>query len=326
MKHTGSVLVTENRFDTYEIEREVLAGTGAEVVVKDCRTRAELLEAVAYADAALVNLQRYDAEVINSMKRCRIISRYGIGYDNVDISTAADRGIWVANVPDYGAEVPVSEHAVALLLSCIRKIPLMNQSVKNGLWNMQIYRPVHTVQGKRLGIIGYGNIGRAVAAKMAAFGLAQILIYDPFIDTLPSVNCPCRRVDDLAQLLAESDYITVHTPLTDLTRGMIGSEEIGRMKDGVIIINTARGGIINEAALIEGLQSGKVAGAGIDTLEEEPLSPDSPLKALPSVILTNHVGFYSEESLARMRKTAAENVREVLNGGPPVFPVNRPRN
>jgi len=321
MKAAYTVVVTENRFKDYSIEEELLAEVGAELNVRQCNSREELLQATEYAHGVLVNLQKYDADVIRNMKNCRVIARYGIGYDNVDIAEAGRKKIYVTNVPDYGAEVSVSEHAVALLLSCVRKIPFINGKLKTGAWDVQEFKPVYTVQGKTLGIIGFGKIGRAVVHKMQAFDLERILVYEPFVTDDIREASGCMFTDTLNVLIGNSDIISLHVPLNPETRNMIGQDQIDSMKDGVILINTARGGIINEQALINGLWKGKVAGAGIDTFAEEPLSADSPLREFDNVVLTNHIGFYSVETIRTLQRKAVMNVCSVLKGSEPENPV-----
>jgi D-3-phosphoglycerate dehydrogenase len=321
MSYKYYVVVTENRFKEYPIEEKVLQSCGAVLEIRDCITKQEIMEATSEAHAVLVNLQKYDADIINNMKNCRIIARYGIGYDNVDLEAAKQKGIWVTNVPDYGAEVSVSEHAVALLLSCVRKIPYINTEIKEGSWDVQGFKPIHTIRGKTLGIIGFGKIGKEVVRKMSTFSLGKILIYDPYFSGDYKDFEYCEFVQNLSELTEKSDFISIHTPLDETTRGMISKKQIDGMKEGVILINTARGGIIDENALIEGLSGGKIGGAALDTFESEPISSDSMLRRMPMVVLTNHIGFYSVETIRTLQENAVLNVCKVLQGEKPVNPV-----
>jgi D-3-phosphoglycerate dehydrogenase len=319
-----TVGVTEDVFKDYTLERRKLAEADAELVVRDCVSKKEIMDATSEIDGVLVNLQRYDSEIIRNMKKCKIIARYGIGFDNIDLEEARKKGIWVTNVPDYGAEISVSEHTLALLLGCVRKIPFIDHAVKNETWDVKGYKPIRTIRGKTLGIIGFGKIGREVVKRVLPFDPEKIVIFDPYISSKETPPAKCVFVENLDDLFSASDFISLHTPLSSESKNLIGEKQIEKMKTGVILINTARGGIINEKALVEGLKSGKIGYAGIDTFETEPLPDTHELKSLPNVILTNHVGYYSEETIKNLQEKAVSNICNVLKGLPPATPVSQP--
>jgi len=261
------------------------------------------------------------ARVIQSLSRCRVISRYGVGYDNVDVEAATRKDIWVARVPDYCIE-EVSDQALALMLACVRNLAFKDRKVREGRWNLQREQPTHRMAGKTLGLIGFGAIARCFLRKAAGLGLARVLVFDPLVE--PSVvrgqgGAPA----DLRTVLAESDFLSIHAPLSRETKGMIGPEEIRLMKSTAILVNTARGPLVDESALAAALSEGRLCGAGLDVFEKEPLAADSPLRQLDNVILSDHTGWFSEESVSELKTKAARNVAAVLRGGPPVYPVNQ---
>ena len=314
------VVVTDDRFGGYDEEREVLKGVNAELKIYNCRSDSDAVAAVKDADAVLVNLQPLHSDIIGSMKRCRVISRYGVGYDNVDVDAATKAGIWVARVPDYSYE-DVSDHALALLLGCVRKIAYKDRRVREGGWDLKQEQPVHRIKSRVLGLIGYGAIARALRRKVSGLGLSRVLAHDPYLEP-ETIRKNGGIPVDFKTLLQESDYISVHVPLTDETKGIISTGEIENMKEGVILINTSRGPVLDEKAVVAALKKGRINSAGLDVFETEPLPADHPLKSLDNVILSDHTGYYSEESLKELKTKAALNIVEVLKGRKPVYPVN----
>ncbi len=314
-----TVLVTDYVFPSLEIERAVLQAAGAELVAMQAGSEAELVEAVSGVDGLLVCYAPVTRRVIQRAERCRVIARYGIGVDNVDIAAATERGIVVTNVPDYCIE-EVSDHALALLLACARKVAVLDRRVRAGRWEARDAVPIRRLRGQVLGLVGFGKIPRLLAAKARALGLT-VLAYDPYLDAATCEAHGARKVE-LAELLAQADFVSVHAPLTPQTRGLIGEAELRRMKPTAYLINTARGPIVHEAALLRALQEGWIAGAALDVLESEPPGAAHPLLQAPQVILTPHVAFYSEESLQELQRKAAEEVARVLAGQPPRYPVN----
>jgi D-3-phosphoglycerate dehydrogenase len=269
----------------------------------------------------LLNLARLDAAAIGRLKRCKVISRYGVGYDNVDVEAATRAGIWVANVQHYAKE-DVSDHALALLLACARRVTERDRAIRRGEWNTTARLKGYRLAGKTLGLIGYGDIARCLHRKVSGFGLARVLVSDPFVDE-SAVRAAGAEPVTLERLLAESDMISVHAPLAPSTRGMIGAPQLASLKPGAILVNTSRGPLIDEAAIAAALRDGKLACAGLDVFEQEPLPAASPLKSLENVVLTDHVGWYTEESIVELKTGAARNVAEVLAGRPPVYPINK---
>ncbi|MDR7426193.1 MAG: C-terminal binding protein [Armatimonadota bacterium] len=313
------VLVTDYVFPSLEVERAVLRAAGAELVAMQAGSEAELAEAVGNADGLLVCYAPVTRRVIERAQRCRVIARYGIGVDNVDVDAATERGIVVTNVPDYCIE-EVSDHALALLLACARKVAFLDRGVRAGRWEARDAVPIRRLRGQVLGLVGFGKIPRLLAAKARALGLT-VLAYDPYLDAATCEAYGARQVE-LGELLARADFVSVHAPLTPQTRGLIGEAELRRMKPTAYLINTARGPIVHEAALLQALQEGWIAGAALDVLESEPPPAGHPLLQAPQVVLTPHVAFYSEESLQELQRKAAEEVARVLTGQPPRYPVN----
>ena len=314
-------VVVENRFHNYEEERKILKEVDSSLEVYDCKSFDELISAVRDTDGILLSQSKIDSPVIERMRKCKVISRYGIGVDNVDIDAATRAGIWVANVPDYGAEEPVADQALALLLGCVRKIPYKDRRIREGAWNVKDEQPCYKIEGKALGIIGYGKIGKRMHRKCSGLGLGKVLVNDPYLDPLEiekSGGIPVRK----EELLKQSDYISIHVPLTQETRDLIGEGEFLSMKKNAILINTSRGPVVNEGALVDALTTGRINSAGLDVFNAEPLPAESPLKTLNNVILSDHTGFYSEETMAILQRKAAQNIVEVLKGHPPPYPVN----
>jgi D-3-phosphoglycerate dehydrogenase len=315
------VAVADARFGSYREEERVLREVGAELVMHDIKSDEEAIKALGGVDGILLNLYPLNARVIKRLRKCKIISRYGVGYDNVDVEAATTQGIWVSNVPDYAYE-DVSDHALGLLLDCVRKITIKDRRIRRGDWNLHDKFRCHRIKDKILGLIGYGGIARALHRKVSGLGLAKILVYDPYIDREYIRDCggnPC----DFETLLKESDFITIHAPLTKETRRMIGAKQLETMKEDAILINTSRGPLVNEAALIKALQEQSIGCAGLDVFESEPLPKDSPLKRLDNVVLTDHAGWYTEESFVELKTKAAQNIAEVFRAGKPIYPVNQ---
>jgi len=313
------VVVTDYVFPSLEIEHAVLGAVNAEVVAMRATSEDQLLDVIADADALLVCYAPITRRVIDRLQRCRIIARYGIGVDNVDVTAASARGIIVTNVPDYCIDA-VSDHAVALLLACARKVPYLDRRVRGDRWDARDAVPMRRVRGQVLGLVGFGRIPRRVADKARPLGL-EVVAFDPFVGDAEMSAHDVGNVT-LDVLLGRSDFVSVHAPLTPETRGMIGEAALRAMKPTAYLINTARGPLVAEAALVRALREGWIAGAALDVLETEPPGPDHALRRLDNVILTPHVAFYSEESVQDLQRKAAEEVRRVLSGESPRYPVN----
>jgi D-3-phosphoglycerate dehydrogenase len=315
------VVVTDDRYGAYREEEEVVQAIGGRLEVHDCTTPEEVAEVVRDADGVIANLAPINASVIEAMTRCRVISRYGVGYDNVDVEAATRKGIYVTNVPGFCAE-DVSDHAIALVMACARRIVMVDKAVRGGQWNVSQKQPIYRFKDKVWGLIGYGFISKLLHKKMKGFSLRDFLVYDPFVSAEVIEEAGGRKVE-LDQLLSESDIITVHTPLTPETKGMISREQFERMKSTAIVVNVARGPVVDQAALLEALQTGQIMAAGIDVFEQEPPSGDNPLLQLDNIVVTDHAGWYTIESMAELKRRAAENVAAVLTEGKPVSPVNK---
>jgi D-3-phosphoglycerate dehydrogenase len=312
------VVILNAHYPHYEMEKETLAPFHTEVEhIHVGDDPLELIQAVRYADALMVRETPINVDTINAMENCKVIVRYGVGVDNIDLMAAKEKGIYVANVPNYGSD-EVAEHAFALLMAVSRRIVSRDKAVRNGLWNIGAKEPIYSLKGKTLGIIGFGRIGRAFHSKTSGLGFAKTLMYDPSISmSLQDVECV-----DLETLCAESDVISLHVPLTTETFHLIDSSKLSLMKQNVILVNTSRGGLIDETALVDILESGKIFGVGLDVFETEPPNLSHPLFKLDNVVVTDHTGWYSEESLHDLQKKAAQEVVRVFLGNPPNSWVN----
>jgi D-3-phosphoglycerate dehydrogenase len=311
------VTVIDGGYDSYDTERRILAPFDVEVVLRDCnRDAAMVAQAVRDADAVLVRESPVTAAAIAGMARCKAIVRYGIGVDNIDQSAARERRIYVANVPDYGAE-EVSDQAIALLLAVVRRVAARDRAVRDGAWNVSRAERMYRVAGRTLGLVGYGRIARTFEGKMRGMGVARVLAHDPFVKEAAGVELVA-----LDTLCREADYISLHAPLTPGTRHLIDGRRLALMKPTAILVNTARGPLIDEAALVTALRERRIFGAGIDVYEDEPPRKDNPLFALDSVVLSDHNGWYSEESVAELQTKAAQEVARVFRGEPPKHWLN----
>ena len=310
------VVILPHGYPSAGIEREVVCGAGGELVDGDALAdESAALQAAEDADAVLVRWTKLTSEVIGRLRRCRIIVRYGIGYDNVDYASALAAGIIVGHCPTYCVD-EVATHTVALLLACVRDIVNTHAKVAGGGWSDNPVTRQWRMAGRTLGLIGLGSIGRCVAAKLRGWGL-RVLATDPFVGEEQAAAVGAQLAD-FRTLCQEADYICIHAPLLPETRHLVGREELASMKDGVILINTARGPILDEGALLEALNASKVAAAGLDVFEREPLALDSRLRAHPRLVLTDHAAWYSENSLAELKRTVAEEAVRVCTGGLPL--------
>ncbi|MBN1102296.1 MAG: C-terminal binding protein [Deltaproteobacteria bacterium] len=317
------VVVVSLGYESYETEREILAPLDAEIVLapRDCLTQQEVIDVAGGADAVLVREAPIGAMVLDALDRLKVVARYGVGVDNIDLERAKAKRIYVANVPGYGTE-EVSDHAVALLLACVRTLLVRDRRLREGKFETDIRDSLFRTTGKVLGLIGYGQIGRAVHRKWKGFLPAKVLICDPYVDRLLTEESGVE-VSDLDTLLTESDYISIHAPLTPETRHMINHKAFHRMKKTAVLVNTSRGELVDEKALVKALQDGRILAAGIDVFEREPIDGTHPLLALSNVVLTGHVGWYSKDAVRELQTRAAQEVARVFQGQPPVCWVNR---
>jgi len=298
------------------------AGLGWGKVV--ARTEGDFLARCADADGLLIQYGDLTRRAIEGLPRLRFLARYGVGVDGIDVAAATQRGIPVVNVPDYGTD-EVATHAVGLLLALARKLPRLDRQTRAGRWSVFEVQPIHRLVGQTVGIVGCGRIGSRIARKLAGFDV-RLLAHDPYLREYPPGVSPVP----LDRLLAESDYVTLHCPLTAETHHLIDATALARMKPTAVLVNTARGGIVDTAALTGALAAGRLGGAGLDVTEPEPLEPGHPLLHMEQAIVTPHAAWYSEEGRADLkRRVAEEAVRVLLRGEPPLHCVNpeviRPR-
>jgi len=313
------IAVTDTVFPSLDPARAALARLNPTYRMSKSVNAEDIVAVAKDADAVLVTYAKLTRDVLMQLTRCRAIGRFGLGVDNIDLPTAKEKGIAVNYVPDYCIR-EVSDHAMALLLALIRKIPLSNKLVQSGRWEMPAVVPIRRIEGTVLGLIGFGHIPRLVAPKAQAFGM-KVIAYDPFAKPDAFKAASVESVD-LDTLLKTSDYVSVHAPLLQATRGMLNAAAFGKMKKGTYIVNTARGPLIDEPALVAALDSGQVGGAGLDVVAAEPLAKDSPLLDRDNVIISPHTAFYSIEALNELQTKCATDVARVLSGEKAVYPIS----
>ncbi|MFD9665076.1 C-terminal binding protein [Rhodococcus sp. NPDC059968] len=317
------VLVTDYAWPSLDIERGILATVGAELLVSPSPVESALVELAPQADAILTCWAPVTEAVLNAATRCQTVARYGVGLDNIDVNRADQLGLVVTNVPDYCVD-EVSDHALALLLSHSRHIVPFAQQTRSGAWDNTAFGPMRRLRGQTLGLVGYGHIARALADKATALGM-RVLAYSRGLTTAGTVGTKvgsATAVGSLDELLAASDVVSLHVPLTEHTHALIGEHEFAMMKDTAYLINTSRGPVIDTDALSRALRSGTLAGAALDVLSIEPPAPDDPLRMIQNLVLTPHAAFDSLESVAELRRKAASNVADVLRGARPHYIVN----
>lgn len=314
MEKALKVVVTDYEYESLQAEQEAMDKIGARLIPCQCRTEEELMEKTADADGVFVQYAYISRRVIENMKNCRVIVRYGIGIDCVDVEAATRHGIMVANVPDYGLQ-DVADHTVALLLAAARKITLSNQLVKAGIWDFNRAKPLYRLEGRVLGLMGFGTIARMVADRLKPFGLL-VQAYDPWVSDEILAQHGVSRVD-FDTLLSSSDMISLHIPLMNSTHHILNKEAFSKMRKSAILINTARGALVDEDALAAALQSGHLSGAALDVAAREPINPDNPLLGLDNVIITPHVAWYTEEAQHSLQCIAADDMARALGGQVP---------
>lgn len=317
------VVITDHRFPDVEQERSAVEALGGQLVVGQLTGEAELIDLCRDADGVLNGRAKITARVIAAMERCRIIVRYGIGIDTVDIAAATERRIMVANVPDYCVD-EVSDHALTLLLMLSRQaIPSVNIA-RQDTWSLGGLRPLHRLRSQVCGLFGAGRIGSLLAKKVAALGM-RVVVHDPYLKETQARDLGVELVS-FDDLLVRSDFISLHAPLTDETRHRFGEAAFARMKPEAFIINTARGGLVDEAELIEALDSGKLAGAGLDAVESESAATATrnTLVNHPKIVVTAHTAWLSVEARSSLQQRAAAQVAAALRGEKPYGLVNRP--
>ena len=313
------IAVTDSVFPSLDPAKAALAKLNPTFLMSKSANVDDILAVAKDADAILVTYAKLTRDILTQLTKCKAIGRFGLGVDNIDLPAAKEKGIAVNYVPDYCIR-EVSDHAMALLLALIRKIPLSNKLVQGGRWEMPAVVPIRRIEGTVLGLVGFGNIPRLVAPKAQAFGI-KVIAFDPYAK--PEVFKAANVTSvDFDTLLKTSDYISVHAPLLPATRGMMNADAFAKMKKGAYLVNTARGPLIDEPALIAALDSGQLGGAGLDVVATEPLAKDSKLLGRDNVIISPHTGFYSIEALNELQTKCAADVARVLSGEKAVYPIS----
>jgi len=313
------IAVTDSVFPSLDPAKAALARLNPTYRMSTSVNAEDIVAVAKDADAVLVTYAKLTREVLTQLTRCKAIGRFGLGVDNIDLVVAKEKGIAVNYVPDYCIR-EVSDHAMALLLALVRKIPLSNKLVQSGRWEMPAVVPIRRIEGTVLGLIGFGHIPRLVAPRAQAFGI-KVIAYDPYAKAELFKAAGVESVD-LDTLLQSSDYVSVHAPLLPATRGMMNAAAFAKMKKGAYIVNTARGPLIDEPALVAALDSGQIGGAGLDVVATEPLAKDSPLLGRDNVIISPHTAFYSIEALNELQTKCATDVARVLSGEKAVYPIS----
>lgn len=283
------------------------------------KEQSKVIEIVKDADVILFTDVSINSEVIDCLEKCKLIIRYGIGYDNVDTKKAAEKGIIVCNAPNYGV-VDVAEHAMSLIMACSKRLVYMNDCVRDKFWNIGEMGQSSRLAGKTIGFVGFGKIARCVCERTNAFQ-AKAIVYDPYVSAECLKEYKAESVS-LDTLLKEADYVTLHVPLSDKTRHMLGKDEFAKMKNTAYIINTGRGGLINETELIDALENSVIAGAGLDVFETENSNLDERILKMQNVVLTPHVAWNTSEATVALHKEVTENVLRFLDGERPESIVN----
>jgi D-3-phosphoglycerate dehydrogenase len=315
----AKVVITDYVWESLDVEKKTLEGL-ADLVALKTKKPEEFLPQAADCDALLNTYAGpITADVMAGMPKCRIIARYGIGVDTIDLEAATRAGIIVTNNPTYCIE-EVAEHTMALLLACARKIAFYDRMVRAGRWEVPPGKPIYRLAGRMLGLVGFGNIARQVAVRAAAFGM-HVLYADPFIGD-GQFDAPGKKVG-IDALLAESDFVSLHPPLTPDTRKMMNDAAFSKMKPSAFVINCARGPVIDTEALVRALDAKKIAGCALDTTDPEPLPDPHPLRGRENVIIAPHAAWYSEQAMAGLQAGAPGEVRRVLAGEWPVNVVNK---
>ncbi|HAL2271776.1 TPA: C-terminal binding protein [Escherichia coli] len=315
------IVVIEPGYLNYSAEENILQDWDPQfVVVPANASLEEKLRQVSNADAIMVREATVSRPMIEAMQQCRVIVRYGVGVDNIDSQAAKEKGIYVANVPDYGSE-DVAEHALALLLAATRRIATRNRDIRDGQWGIGQREPMFRLAGKILGVVGFGRISRCFVQKASGIGFKRILVVDPLLTDKQASQAGVTRVN-LDTLCREADFISLHAPLTPDTHHLIGEAELAKMKPSAVLVNTSRGGLIDEQALINALLQQRIFAAGLDVFESEPLSAKSPLLQMDNTLCTDHTAWFTEESVVELQSKAAHEVRRAFEGEHPLNWVN----
>jgi len=314
-----TVYVTDATYAHHDHERAALAAYDCSFIVRQCKTAADVIAQCADAEALLNQYAPLTRDVFAALPNLKMVVRYGVGYDSVDVAAATEHGVMVVNVPDYGVQ-EVADHTLAMLLGIVRKIPQTVASVNSGVWNDNLFHPIMGLADKTVGLLGFGNIAREVNKRVQAFNM-RVLAYDPFLkaDVFAQHNATQASWQDV---LSQSDIVCIHLPLNADTKHFINAERLALMKPTSYLVNTARGGIVDAHALAAALTTGRIAGAALDVLEHEPMPAVHPLRGVENCIITCHIAWYSEDSLVRLQHYAGLEIARVCAGGQPKHVVN----
>ncbi|MGO1532337.1 MAG: C-terminal binding protein [Micrococcaceae bacterium] len=316
------IVITDYEFPDLVPERSVFEGHDVVLDVGPFPDAYALRSACRDADGIINQYVQLDAEFIRTLDRCRVISRYGIGVNTIDVEAATAAGIMVANVPD-GSLDEVSDHAAAMILSLSRGLGIYDRALRRNEWNYGQAVPLHRLRGTTLGLLGFGSIPKRLATKMQAFGMDTIA-YDPFVDANTTQREHATRLVDIEELFSTANLVSIHVPLTPETEGLVDARLLGLMPESALLINTSRGGIVDEQALAAALANKQLGGSGLDVFAQEPLGPNSSLTTLENTLLSPHAAWYSEESELEIRTKTAQNVLDTLLQGRPKYLVNGP--
>ncbi|GHU19947.1 D-isomer specific 2-hydroxyacid dehydrogenase family protein [Betaproteobacteria bacterium] len=316
--------ITEPGYTDHVVESRLLEPLGAEVrFLRWGGDRARLLEQLADLSIVMVrDIPVMDAEAIGRLREGGGIVRYGVGVDNIDLEAARQRGIKVANIPDYGADIEVADHAAALTLALVRRVVSRDKKVRAGQWNIAQKEPIYRIAGSTLGLVGFGKIARAYLKRMRGFGIADVLVYDPYITDEFATQFEAKR-SSFEDISRAAQIISLHAPATPETRNIVNAKTLALMNERTSLINTSRGGLVDIPALADALKAGRIFGAALDVIDKEPIADDNPLRGLDNVILTDHTGWYSEATVQTLQEKAAQAAIEILTGGSPTHWVNR---
>lgn len=315
-----SIYVTDATYAHHDHEKSALTGHDYTFTVRQCRTAADVIAQCANANVLLNQYAPLTREVFAALTNLKMIVRYGVGFDSVDVTAASEHGVMVVNIPDYGVQ-EVADHTLAMLLGIVRKVPQIDASVRTGVWNDNLFHPIMGLHNKQVGLLGFGNIAREVAKRAQAFNM-RVMAYDPFVSAEIFANHHVTGAS-WESVMQHCDIICVHLPLNPETKHFINAERLALMKPTSYLINTARGGIVNSADLAHALRSGQIAGAALDVLEQEPMPAEHPLRGIDNCIITCHVAWYSEDSLVRLQYYAGLEIARWCAGGLPKSIVNR---
>jgi D-3-phosphoglycerate dehydrogenase len=316
--------ITEPGYTDQIVESKLLEPLGVEVrFLRWGGDRAKLLEQLTDLSVVMVrDIPVMDAEAIGRLREGGGIVRYGVGVDTIDLEAAKQRGIKVANIPDYGADIEVADHAVALTLALVRRVVSRDKQVRAGQWNIAQKEPIYRIAGSTLGLVGFGKIARSYLKRMRGFGIADVLVYDPYITDEFVAQFEAKR-SSFEDICRAAQIISLHAPATPETRNIVNVKTLALMNERTSLINTSRGGLVDIPALADALKAEKIFGAALDVIDKEPIQDDNPLRSLNNVILTDHTGWYSEATVQSLQEKAAQAAIEILKTGSPTHWVNR---